>query len=248
MFCEKPLATDLAGARAMAAAVTQSGVPAQVGLVLRSSPAFRALRDIVQSGEFGRPMAVVFRDDQYFPIQGLYRSSWRSDVAVAGGGCLIEHSIHDLDILRFCFGEVAGISGHIANMAGHEGVEDVAVASLRFASGATAQLTSVWHSILSRGSTRRVEAFFERALVWFDNDFTGPLHVQTSDGEEARLCSPAPWVHELPFADDEVGLAVRAYAEADRAFLDAVRDGTPPAPTFDDAVIAHEMVDAIYNP
>ena len=51
-------------------------------------------------------MAAVFRDDQYFPIQGTYASRWRADVAQAGGGCLIEHSIHDVDILRFCFGEV----------------------------------------------------------------------------------------------------------------------------------------------
>ena len=83
----------------------------QCGLVLRSAPVFRALRDLVQGGTLGAPMAAVFRDDQYFPIQGQYASQWRADVAQAGGGCLIEHSIHDLDILRFCFGEVDSVVG-----------------------------------------------------------------------------------------------------------------------------------------
>ena len=42
---------------------------------------------------------------------------------------------------------------------------------------------------------------------------------------------PLPgWVDELPLADDEVGLAVRAYVEADRAFVDAVSNGTAPEP------------------
>ena len=75
-------------------------------------------------------MAAVFRDDQYFPIQGTYASKWRADVTQAGGGCLIEHSIHDVDILRFCFGDVAAVAARTANVAGHEGVEDLASVSM----------------------------------------------------------------------------------------------------------------------
>ena len=247
VFCEKPLATDLAGAEQLAAIVDDAGVPAQVGLVLRSTPIFRALRDIVSAEELGRPMAVAFRDDQYFPTQGIYGSTWRADVDVAGGGCLIEHSIHDLDILRFCFGEVADLSARTANVAGHPGIEDVASVALRFESGVTADLVSVWHSILSRPSTRRVEVFCEQGLAWLDHDFLGPLHVQTSAGEEARPCPSPPWADELNLSTDEVGLAIRMYLEADRAFVDAVTDGRPPTPTFADAVVAHRLVDAAYR-
>jgi predicted dehydrogenase len=76
VFCEKPLAPDLAGAESLAAAVDGAGVPAQVGLVLRFAPVFRALRGVVRSGALGPPMAAVFRDDQYFPVQGMYGSTW----------------------------------------------------------------------------------------------------------------------------------------------------------------------------
>jgi myo-inositol 2-dehydrogenase/D-chiro-inositol 1-dehydrogenase len=233
IFCEKPLATDLVGARALVDAVDAAGVPAQSGLVLRSAPVFRALRDLVRSGELGRPMAAVFRDDQYFPIQGTYGSKW--------------HSIHDVDILRFCFGEVADVACRTSNFSGHRGIEDMAAVMLAFDAGFTAQLTSVWHNILSRGSTRRIELFCEQGMVWFDDEFRGPLHVQTSDGLEVRPCPSPPWVDDLPLAHDEVGLAVRAYVDADRSFVDAVAAGTVPEPGLGEALVAHRLVDAAYR-
>jgi len=247
VFCEKPLATDLAGAEALADAVGAAGVPAQSGLVLRSAPVFVDLRDLVASGALGRPMAATIRDDQYFPIQGTYASKWRADVAQAGGGCLIEHSIHDLDILRFCFGDVVEVAGRTANFSGHVGIEDLAVVSLSFASGLEATLTSVWHNILSRGSSRRLELFCEEGMAWLDDEFRGPLHVQTSGGVDVRPCPPAAWVEDLPLERDEVGLAVRTYAEADRAFVEAVASGQPPAPSLDEALTAHRLVDAAYR-
>jgi predicted dehydrogenase len=247
VFCEKPLAPDLAGAQALAAAVSAGAVPAQVGLVLRFAPVFRALRDVLASGELGAPMTAIFRDDQYFPVQGVYSSTWRSDVDVAGGGCLIEHSIHDLDILRFCLGEVTEVAARTADFSGHEGIEDLATVHLQFASGASAELVSVWHDILSRGSTRRVEVFCREGMVWLENDFLGPLHVQTSSANEVRPCPPPGWVRDLPLGDDEIGLAISAYVEADRAFLDAVAADREPEPSLAEAVVAHRLVDAAYR-
>ncbi len=247
VFCEKPLDVDLARATQLVDEVAASGVASQSGLVLRSAPVFRGLRDLVQGGTMGAPMAAVFRDDQYFPIQGTYASQWRADVSQAGGGCLIEHSIHDLDILRFCFGDVDSVVARTANHAGHPGVEDLAAVTLSMASGFEAQLTSVWHDIMSRGSTRRLEVFFRQGMVWLDDEFRGPLHMQTSEGTEVRDCPSPPWVDALPLADDEVGLAVRAYVEADRAFIDAVTGGQRPEPGLDIALEAHRLVDAAYR-
>jgi myo-inositol 2-dehydrogenase/D-chiro-inositol 1-dehydrogenase len=247
VFCEKPLDVDLARATALVEAVGVSGVAGQSGLVLRSAPVFLELRDLVQSGTLGAPMAAVFRDDQYFPIRGTYASQWRADASQAGGGCLIEHSIHDLDILRFCFGDVDSVVARTANHAGHEGIEDLAAVTLSFASGFEAQLTSIWHDILSRGSTRRLEVFCREGMVWLDDEFRGPLYIQTSDSTEVRLCPSPAWVDALPMADDEVGLAVRAYTAADRAFIDAVTARRPPTPGLEVALEAHLLVDAAYR-
>jgi len=247
VFCEKPLDRDLASATALVDAVAASGVISQSGLVLRSAPVFRGLRDLVASGELGEPMAAIFRDDQYFPIQGMYASKWRADVAQSGGGCLMEHSIHDVDILRFCFGEAHSVSARTANHAGYDAIEDMASVTLAFGSGMVAQLTSVWHYIMSRGSTRRVEVFCRQGMVWLENDFRGPLHLQTSEGVEVRPCSSPEWVDALPLPDDETGLAVRAYVEADHGFVEAVSDAGKAEPSLDVALEAHRLVDAAYR-
>src|SRR5437016_3662303 len=57
VFCEKPLAPTLAEAEALTEGVVGAGVPHQVGLVLRTTPVFVALRDLLAGGELGRPMA-----------------------------------------------------------------------------------------------------------------------------------------------------------------------------------------------
>jgi predicted dehydrogenase len=247
VFCEKPLATGLAGAQWLVQAVEGARVPAQSGLVLRSAPVFRALRELVATGSLGRPMAAMFRDDQYFPIQGTYASQWRADVTQAGGGCLIEHSIHDVDILRYCFGEVDQVRARTENFSGHPGIEDLASVSLSFTSGLEAHLTSVWHNILSRGSTRRIELFCQEGMVWLDDEFRGPLHVQTSHDTREILCNSPRWVDGLPLAHDETGLAIRAYVEADRGFVDAVVGGRIPSPSLQEALVAHQLVDAAYR-
>jgi predicted dehydrogenase len=246
VFCEKPLAPSLAEAEAVAAAVASTGVGAQVGLVLRTSPAYRALVELVGSGRLGRPQAVVFRDDQYFPDRGQYGSSWRADVAVAGGGTLLEHSIHDLDVLRWLLGDATSVSARTANVAGHPGIEDVAVATVGFASGATASLVSVWHQVLTRPSTRWLEVLCEHGVVAAPDEHLSPLRLVTDAGAEEVPVAPPEWTRELP-GDDAWRAALTVYAPPTRGFLDAVADGRAPEPGLDVAVAAHRLADAVYR-
>ncbi|HET6810523.1 MAG TPA: Gfo/Idh/MocA family oxidoreductase [Acidimicrobiales bacterium] len=250
VFCEKPLAPGLAESKALVDRVAAAGVPAQVGLVLRSAPVFARLHEALQDAAANGPvMSAVFRDDQFFPIQGHYASTWRADRAVAGGGALIEHSIHDLDALSWLLGPVTEVSAVTANHAGHPGIEDVAHVTLTHASGARSALVSLWHGILSRPSTRRLEVFCRDRLYWLDDDMTGPLHVEGPGGPEPDR-GPGPDFLELAAAlpvPEEWRVALAGYAAADRAFLDAVAGGRPPAPGLADALRAHVLVDAVYR-
>lgn len=247
IFCEKPLARSLTESRALVRLVEEAGVPAQAGLVLRTAPVYRELARLVTSGRLGRPMVAVLRDDQFFPIQGHYASTWRKDVTEAGAGALMEHSIHDVDIARVCFGEVASVAAMNANVAGFEGIEDVAAGLLRFESGLVVNMVSAWHSVMTRPSTRRVEVFFERGFVSFDDDFTGPITIQTDEGTEVRRVDPAPFVADTTLPEGRVGLGVRPYLEENRDFVDALIASRPPTPALAEALRAHEVVDAWYR-
>jgi predicted dehydrogenase len=247
IFCEKPLGRDLAEALTLAGVAAEAGVPVQVGLVLRTAPVFRQLADIVAAGELGRPMAAILRDDQFFPNQGHYGSTWRSDVRMAGAGALLEHSIHDVDIITACFGSVATVWATVGGFSVFEGIDDSVSALLRTGSGLTVSLVSVWHQVLSRSSTRRLEVLFERGFVSLDDDFTGPLTVQTSDATELRPCPPPEWVLGVPLGGNEGGFGFQSYIEENRNFVSAVVNGTGPFPGLDEAVAAHRVVDACYR-
>jgi predicted dehydrogenase len=239
VFCEKPLATDLDGARAMAAVVADAGVVNQVGLVLRRSPAFALVRDLIHDTASGRPMVVSFRDDQYIPVQGFYGSTWRGDPAKAGAGTLMEHSIHDVDLLEHVVGPIATVTAHSAEFHGIRGIEDAVALSFRFDDGAVGTLASIWHDMLERPNMRRFEVVCESAYVCLENDWDGPVRW-SRPGEGETVVSGA----ELTAEVQARGLAA---GNADGAFLQAVAGGGPAWPDFAAAVRAHEVVDAAYR-
>jgi len=247
VFCEKPLAPDYATCERVAAALER--VPHQVGLVLRHAPVFTRAAEIIQSRAYGAPLATTLRDDQYFPIQGFYGSTWRKDVVAAGGGTLIEHSIHDIDVLRWLLGDPMSLTGRSASRFGHAGIDDTVGVTLSYADGSVAQLTSVWHQILSRESSRRLEVFCEEAFVWTDDDYLGPLHVQTSTGVEVFEGGRPDWAARFQVPGKYAnGLA--AYATPTKAFLDALTAAGRAAighPGAAEALAAHLLVDRAYR-
>ena len=253
VFCEKPLGPDLATSEQVAAALAR--VPHQVGLVLRWSPVFENAAQIIESGEYGRPLAAILRDDQYFPIQGFYGSTWRKDVAHAGGGTLIEHSIHDIDVLHWLLGEPVSVTARTASRFGHPGIEDTAAVTFAYEDGSVAQLTSVWHQVLTRESGRHLEVFCEGVALWTDDDYLGPLHVQTSDGTHEVQGTLPEWAGLLTVPEvyskaiAHYGLAVKAFLDglaADGSLMGAT-PGTGGHPGAGEALAAHRLVDQAYR-
>jgi predicted dehydrogenase len=250
IFCEKPLARSLDEAREMQSVIVEAEVKNQVGLVLRYSPVYNVIRELISDSNLGRPMSVIFRDDQYFPITGIYGSTWRSDAEVAGGGALIEHSIHDVDIMRWLFGDVTRVRAKTRNFAGHQNIEDLAVAELEFQSGCIAQLLSVWHNVLGRESNRYLEIFFENGYVSSADDFIGAIHYQTGRRNLETLSAEdvldrylsAVGLNDPKYNSIHSGQGLENYH-----FLRALDMGTPTNPDFNVAVKAHEIVEAIYT-
>ncbi len=254
LYLEKPLAPDLRAAEEISKAVQAAGIPNQVGLVLRSSPPVAALAELISQAslptgeDLGVPMAAVLRDDQFFPIQGMYQSRWRSQVSVSGGGTLIEHSIHDIDMLLWLFGKASSLTARKANHAGYPGIEDVATVTLTHESGVISTLASVWHAILTRPSTRRLEIFTSDAMCVLKDEMAGPIRLQTSSGElEIGMPKEAVAVISRLAAPEPLKLSLLAYAMADMAFLTALSTGAPPEPGIDVGLEAHRVVDAAYR-
>ncbi len=250
VFCEKPLAFDAPSATRMVEAVEAAGVVEQVGLVLRFVPQFVHARSLLADERAGRVLAISFRDDQFIPIQSHYGSTWRVEPDRCGRGTLLEHSIHDVDVMQWLCGPVDSVSGTVREVHGHPRIDDVAVARLDFASGTVASLTSIWHDIVDRPSLRNIEIFCENLYVHLDGEATSPLSwqftgepVQSLGGEAlARECIDAGLARER----DLTLLPGGAMFNPLTGFIDAITDGAPSPLPLREALPAHRIVDAIY--
>jgi len=138
ILCEKPLALSLADARAMVEAARDAGVVMATNHHLRNAATHRAMREAIKAGRIGKPLAARVFHAVYLPphLQG-----WRLDKPEAGGGVILDITVHDADTLRFVLDDdpVQAIAFSQAGGLGKAGLEDAAMGVLRFKSGLIAQ-------------------------------------------------------------------------------------------------------------
>jgi predicted dehydrogenase len=255
IFCEKPLAMTAAEAAEMADAIRAAGVMSQVGLVLRYSPVYTVMRAMIREAAAGAPLAAIMRDDQDFPIRGVHASAWRNDPSLTAGGTLVEHSVHDFDLMTWMFGEVRQLFCRTRNLHGAGGVEDFGATDFEFDGGVNAQLTSVWHRMIGRPSNRRLEVFCENLFVASDHDAAGPIIVQRGEGAQEQVIDEREVmrrfgeivVRERPYLAAMKDYFAIPYALEDATFVAALRGQCEIDPPFSAGVAAQRLVEAAYR-
>ena len=137
VLVEKPVADTLENADAMIAAAEAAGVKVLVGHHRRHHPRVAKLHEIITSGRLGQPVAasllwLMRKPDTYFDIP------WRAGI---DGAPIKQNLIHDVDTLRWLFGEVTDVVGLASNAVRRAARPERGGAVLRFDSGVTATLT-----------------------------------------------------------------------------------------------------------
>jgi predicted dehydrogenase len=177
-------------------------------------------------------------------------SSWRSDPTAAGGGALVEHTIHGCDLVSWMFGPAVSVSARTRSLFDF-GVEDVAALHVQHRSDVIGTIATVFNGVEGR-EERRLEVFFERGMVEVTGDFIVGADEDALTIHRPRR--PADRV-DLETLRDETftkwGVSRRDFIFyqylADRAFVRCVRDGAAATPGFADALAAHALVDAAYR-
>ncbi|ECE6961890.1 gfo/Idh/MocA family oxidoreductase, partial [Salmonella enterica subsp. enterica] len=138
VLCEKPLAMSLADARAMVDACRATGVVLGTNHHLRNAASHTAMRDAIAAGRIGTPLAARVFHAVYLPphLQG-----WRLDKPEAGGGVILDITVHDTDTLRYVLGDdpVEAVAASQIGGLGKAGLADGVMGVLRFKSGLIAQ-------------------------------------------------------------------------------------------------------------
>jgi UDP-N-acetyl-2-amino-2-deoxyglucuronate dehydrogenase len=135
VIVEKPMALSSIDADALINACDENGVKLAVCFQNRFNPPVQKLRRALEEGRFGKlthASAVVrwFRPQDYYD-QAPWRGTWAMD-----GGCLMNQSIHNIDLLQWMMGPVESVFGYTANNFRKIEAEDVGVAVLKFKNGA----------------------------------------------------------------------------------------------------------------
>jgi predicted dehydrogenase len=138
VLCEKPIATTLGEADRMIAAADRAGIRFGVIFQRRFWPSVQRMRAAIDAGKIGVPIlgecAVrLWRGPDYFAMD-----PWRGTWATEGGGVLMNQAIHSVDHFQWFMGRAIEVSGRYATLrhGGYIDVEDTAVATVRFESGA----------------------------------------------------------------------------------------------------------------
>ncbi|MBX6365263.1 MAG: Gfo/Idh/MocA family oxidoreductase [Gemmatimonadetes bacterium] len=235
VFCQKPLALDAEEAGRIVAAAGRADRLLGVDYSYRFTDGMRELHRLARSGELGRVFAVesVFHN-AYGPDK-----AWCHDVAVAGGGALIDLGVHVADLALWVLGhpEVRAVHGRAyragAPLAG-VGIDDFATARVELDGGATASLAVSWHAHAGRDCVIRTTVYGTAGGAEFRN-VDGSFY----DFERARFRGRETQVVARE-SRDWLGRGIVAWAR--RLARSAAYDARA-----EESLVVARIVDAIYG-
>lgn len=226
VFLEKPMARTVRECDELIESAEEAGVKLCVGQVLRLMPPFVRIREMVDSGRFGKPVVIETSRLAW----ASWTQAWRHRKDLCWG-MVYESNIHELDFMRAICGEAVEIDAKLERLVRMEtDYEDTALVFLRYRSGAVGLMRGSYASALPATDGRII---CERGTIAYDWQ---RLRI------EARLVGETEReIVELSAADFE-----DAYAWEQRSFVDWVLDGTPPVVTAADGRAAVELCEAVY--
>lgn len=228
VLCEKPLATGRAEATEMVERCADAGVKLGVAMPLRFSPPVRSLANALDDGRLGKVHAINGTNRATMP------GGWFADPEAAGGGAVMDHTPHVVDLAHDLVGErVVEVHAEIGTRFHDISVDDVNVLSMELADGTSFVLDGSW----SRpdnwptwgGATLEISGTEGVASVdCFEQNLTYTGDVGDTD------------VREISYGSD-------ANAGLIQDFVAAVRDGRPPEITGQEGAEVVAVIDAAYR-
>ena len=225
VIVEKPLEITLPRCDAMIAACRTAGMTLATIFPSRFHESSRLMKAAIDGGRLGRLIlgdAYVkwFRTQQYYD-SGAWRGTWNLD----GGGALMNQAIHNVDLLSWMMGPVKQVMAHTATLA-HDRieVEDVAVASLQFASGALGVIeasTAAWP-----GDLKRIEIHGSAgAIAMREEDIVRWEFQQKTSADDALLAKMANKTHTGGGAADPKAIGHHGHTRLFQNVLEAIATG-----------------------
>lgn len=224
VFCEKPFSIGIEDAAELRDAANAGTGVFQVGHNRRYAPVYATLKRLLGEDRAHSAHIKMNRGELKNPV-------WTGDVNVTGG-FLYETTIHLFDMMRFQFGEIEEL---VAYGSQHEYPElDEFSIIFKFKNGFHCTFASSsdasWHFPFER-----IEVFCHHRTIMTEE----MERLLDSRGMDANFETMSFHMTEK---EERWG-----YVQEDRAFIDAILNGTPPPVTADDGFRSVELVESVYH-
>ena len=140
VLCEKPLAIDLTGGRAIEEAGRSAATLVTMASKFRYTEDVIRLRSIITSGLLGEILLL----ENVFVSPADMSKRWNSQPTISGGGVLIDNGTHSVDIIRYLLGPISEVLAVNSRVQPDLGVEDNVILIAKTAKGTSAKVELSW--------------------------------------------------------------------------------------------------------
>ena len=206
----------------------------------------QTIKKAIEDQRFGRlTLADTYvkwwREQKYYD-SGAWRGTWELD----GGGALMNQAVHSVDLLTWLMGPVTHITAQCDTLA-HEriAVEDVAVASIRFANGAVGVIEAT--TAAYPGYLKRVEIHGSRGSARMEEEDIVGWDFAEAKPEDAEIQNQmANRKSGGGGASDPAAIGHHGHSHQFADVLRAIETGTKPLVDGPEARRSIEIILAIY--
>lgn len=224
ILCEKPIATNVDDAWEMIRVAQTHGVKLEIAFPVRFSPPVQQVKKAVDAGKVGRILA----------MQGTNRGSnpggWFVDKALSGGGAVLDHTVHIIDIMRWYLkAEVREVYAEVDTRFSSIEADDCGLLLFEFTNGVIASHDPSWSrsksfptwgditlKLIGTDGVMSFDALAQKVDVYSD-ETGGHQHVFWGDGYDLVLVQNfVRTIREdrTPFVSGEDGLRAMEVALA----------------------------------
>lgn len=178
VFIEKPVCMTKEEGNALLEAEKRTGAKVMVGHAIRFWDEYAWLKNVVDSGKYGKILSAVFKRVSPWPTWGW--DNWFLDPKRSGGAALDLH-IHDTDFMRFLMGEPESFNSS-ATYDKDTGACVQIFSTFKYADGAVALVEGGWDYPVTFPFSMEYRIKMEKATITFE-DKDGCVKIYPVDGE-----------------------------------------------------------------
>lgn len=178
VLCEKPMALEIKACEDILTAAEKSGRILQTGHCIRFWPEYAKVKEIIDSGQYGKVKAATFQRLSLTPTWSW--NNWLMD-GTKSGGALMDLHVHDSDYIQYVFGMPKTVSSH--GIKGPSDDFDHIVTTYIYDDEKVITAEAGWIMMPSFGFEMSFNIILEKATIVFDCTKEPAFKVCPAEGE-----------------------------------------------------------------